>query len=277
MGLRQRLPQEPPDPLDSSSAPPPVTGERAPIGVPSGYTIPTPQSRTYSYDESGRIVPVPSTTLVDKPPTYFDGDDWVPSSYSAVEIFQLQTALAKVGLLRGTWSGGYWDDATRKAYRELLGMANSKGSDADPLLNDMLAQVQELGSALFTIDENGNIVMTRTGEGTETRAPLVTRTTDPASLRNVFRRSVIELLGEGWSEDQINKMVAAYNSMEVERQTAAYNAQPTGGTVQDIPTPEAFIESEVQEQDPTGVQANQALGFASDFMQLAGSTAWGVG
>lgn len=270
MGLRQRLQTEPPDPLDDATAPPPVTGTRQPIGVPADYSIPVPITNPVQIREMGGGVTM-------QRPAYWDGDEWIPSSFSAMEIFQLQSALARVGLLRGTWSGGYWDDASRKAYRELLGMANARGSrNADQLLNEMLTQTQELGGALFTIDENGNIVMTR-GEGTETRAPLVTRTTDPASLRSVFRRSVIELLGEGWSEDQINDMVAAYNSMEVSRQKAAYDAQLTGGSVMDIPSPESFIEAKVQEMDPTGVQANTALNLASDFMSLAGSPAWGVG
>lgn len=271
MPRRQRFQSEPPDPIDTSAPPPPVTGEGPqPIGVPQGYTVPVPVTNPVQLREGSG-----GSTI--QRPTYFDGDDWLPSSYSAVEIFQMQTALAKVGLLRGTWSGGYWDDSTRKAYRELLGMANARGSrNADTLLNEMLTQSQELGGALFTVDENGNVVMTRPGSQDQ-RAPLVTRTTDPAALRNVFRRSVIELLGEGWSEDQINGMVKSYNDMEVQRQTAAYNAQETGGSIQDIPSPESFIESQVQAKDPIGVQANEALGFASDFMQLASSTAWGVG
>lgn len=281
------MPRRQTDPVDSGGPPPPTdaSDQPRPIGVPDDYLAPVARHRDTTMDESSARFrqaqsgahPFAPPSLGSQAPTYFDGDEWIPASYSANEIFNMQTALAKVGLLRGNWSGGYWDTPTMSAYRELLGMANASGvTDADQLLSRMLSQVQDMGgTGLFTVDENGNVVLAR-DEG-PTRAPLVTRTTDPAALKSVFRRSVIELLGEGWDENQIDQMVSAYNSLEVQRQKEAYDMELTGGSLVDIPSPEAFAEQQVQEQDPEGKQAYESLGFARDFMQLASNTAWGVG
>lgn len=276
------------DPI-SGGPPPPTSDSSQPIGVPSTvrvdgkdvpYTAPVlryPDTTLYESQAGFRNNRWPGPTLGQQAPTYYEGDEWVPASFTADRIFQLQSSLARVGLLRGNWSGGYWDDPTRKAYKELLGMANAGGyTDADSLLNYMTQQVPKGSTGLFTVDENGNVVMTREGGG-DTRAPLVTRTTDPATLRQVFRRSTIELLGEGWSPDQIDQMVHAYNSMEVQRQKQAYDLQETGGTFSDIPTPEQYAESYIQDKDPEGAAAYQGLGFATEFMKLASAPAWGVG
>src|SRR5687768_9461791 len=271
------MPRYQTDPL--GDAPPPPLGtsdEPGPIGVPKDYLAPTVKSRTYSYDDEDRLnTSVPSSYLGSQAPTYYDGDEWIPAAYSAADIFAMQSALAKVGLLRGSWSGGYWDTPTMNAYKELLGMANASGAtDADQLLSRMVSQAGDT-SGLFTVDENGNVVMVR--DESQTRAPLVTRTTDPAALKSLFRRAVIELRGEGWDDDKLNQMVSAYNSLEVERQTAAYNTEVTGGSVVDIPSPELFAESYAREQDPEGVQSQQFLDVANQFMEFAGNTAWGVG
>lgn len=281
------MPRRQTDPIDSGGPPPPTdsSGQPKPIGVPDEYLAPVARqpdttlretTAGFANAQSGRR-PFPGPSLGTQAPTYYDGDEWIPASYSANEIFNMQTALAKVGLLRGNWSGGYWDTPTMSAYRELLGMANASGvTDADQLLSRMLSQVQEMGgTGLFTVDENGNVVLAR--EEGATRAPLVTRTTDPAALKQVFRRSVIELLGEGWDENQLDQMVSAYNSLEVQRQKEAYDMELTGGSIVDIPSPEMFAEQQITEKDPAGAQAYESLGFARDFMSLASNTAWGVG
>ena len=279
------MPRRQSDPIDSGGPPPPSTSTtKGPIGVPDDYMAPIAVSPDSTLRESAAgfanaqsgARPFAGPSLGSQAPTYFDGDEWIPASYSANEIFQMQEALAKVGLLRGNWSGGYWDTPTMSAYKELLGMANASGmTDADQLLGRMLSQVNDMGgTGLFTVDENGNVVLARSENQ---RAPLVTRTTDPAALKSVFRRSVIELLGEGWDENQLDQMVSAYNSLEVARQKQAYDMELTGGSVVDIPSPEAFAETQVQEKDPEGQQAYESLGFARDFMQLASNTAWGVG
>lgn len=279
MAIRQD--SGPGDPLDD--APPPATtsgsGTPSPIGVPE-----------YMYDENGKVVPYRTSTykhdpepyssygaFYDVPPKYFDGDEYIPTNYPSTNIFQLQQALARVGLLTGTFTKNVWDKASQAAYRELLGMSNRSGLTADQMLAELLATAGDDKGVRFTVDEFGNIVPA--GAAGSEVPPLVTRTTDPAALRSTFRRAVIEMLGEGWSTEQINNMVKAYNSLEVQKQTEVYNlgVNQQAGSVTDIPTPEQFVESQVLQKDPIGVQSHEALGFTQEFMDVASSPAWGIG
>jgi hypothetical protein len=270
------------DPL-SEAGPPPGNDSNTsssgpqPIGVPEEYTTPRTTYFEDPYDE--KFHRQAKSFQRDVKPRYFDGDEYIPANWPSTNIWEIQQALAKVGMLTGTFQRNVWDQATRNAYKELLGIANATGQTADRALTELLS-TSDLGedSGQWTVDEFGNIVRAGAGEGPP---PLVTRTTDPGALRTTFRRAVIELLGEGWSQDKINNMVAAYNQMEVQRQTEAYNEQygvgvEAGGTVTDIPTPEEFVTSQVTEQDPAGMQANEGLGFIDQFMDVASRPAWGI-
>lgn len=283
----------PGDPIGSSPPPPTgssSSGKPAPIGVPATmydkdgkivpYTVPGVGHKIG--DEKGNTTPYNTqsfnyTTQV--APRYFDGDEYIPANYPATNIWQIQQALAKIGLLTGTFTRNTWDNTTRNAYKELLGLANAQGLSVEQTLNELLAtssgQGESGGGGQFTVDANGNVVPV----GGSEVPPLVTRKSDPAALRSTFRRAVIEMLGEGWSQADIDKMVAAYNQVEVAKQTEAYNMELSGqaGSITDMPTPEEFVQQEVLKKDPVGVQTEEALGFTQEFMDLASSPAWGLG
>lgn len=221
------------------SAPPGVgqttTGEPGPIGVNKGYKYPgyvgRPSERQFTPDPRG-LDPYKDPNRT----TYYDGDEYIPANWGADQIWQLQQAMAKIGLLTGSFTRNTWDSNTRNAYRELLGLANAQGVDANRALTGLLQEAGGQDEAnRYSVDEFGNVIASG---GAAVRAPLITRTTDPAALRSTFRKAVIEMLGEGWSQEEINKMVAAYNGVEIQRQTQAYNMDLTGGNVTDIPTPE---------------------------------------
>lgn len=276
------------DPIKGPGPPAPLSQQDSgpsPLGVPKGYTIPRTgrhaqgadaaerqgRAGTYQYDQG--LDPYDSPTRR----TYYTGDEMIPANWPAPQIWQLQQALAKVGLLTGTFTRHTWDNASQNAYAALLSLANAQGIDADRALMDLLNSAgAEEGGQRYKTDEFGNVVPVGTGQEP---APLVTRTTDPAQLRQTFRRAVIEMLGEGWSTAEIDKMVAAYNGVEVSRQTQAYNMDLAGegGSITSIPSPEAFIQQQVLEKDPVGVQTEEALGFTSQFMDTINSPAWGVG
>lgn len=266
------------DPLDDDAPIVPSDSDSdkpSPIGVPKDYSV----SRQFSgREEAGdiRFRRPPSSYNADVTPTYFDGDEYIPANYPTTAIWQLQQALARVGLLRGSFTRGNWDPTTRNAYKELLALANAQGTDVNRAMQDLLSTSSSGDdSNRFTVDDQGNIVP---AGGEPLRAPLVTQTSDPAALRRTFRRAVIEMLGEGWSTDKINQMVAAYNGVEVASQTQLYNMEGAGvaGSIQAPPSPEEFIASQVEAQDPTGVQSNEMLGFTQEFMDLASAPAWGV-
>lgn len=266
------------DPL--SDDPPPVGGsddddEKNPIGVPDDYSVPR---RQYGREEMGdiRFRRQPQSWVTNVGPVYFDGDEYIPANWTSNQIWMMQQALANVGLLSGTFTRNVWDDTTRNAYKQLLGLANAQGLDVDRTLQELLATAGSEEGARWKVDENGNVVP---AGGSAAPPPLVKRHTDPTTLRSTFRKAVIEMLGEGWSQEDINKMVQAYHGVESQRQEQAYNMEIAGkaGTITDIPSPEAFVEDYVTKKDPMGVQTQDALGFSQEFMDLASSTAWGVG
>lgn len=261
------------DPL--SGDPPPVSSSASgqgpsPIGVPREYQVPRPSGHTW--DEHGFAFLQPVDPYDDpERTTYYDGDEYIPSNYPAAQIWTLQQALAKVGLLTGSFTRNTWDNTTRIAYKELLAIANAQGLSADQALQELLATGGIEGGGQFTVDSKGNIIPI---DSTSSRAPLVVRKTDPAALRQLFRRSVIDMLGEGWSQEDIDKLVASYHKVEEMKQHEAYALAETGGTAIDQPSPEAFIQAEVLKRDPVGVQSQEALGFVDEFMNLANSPAW---
>lgn len=273
MGLYQ-------DPLSPTPPPLPDAEDEGPkpIGVPRDYVI---KRRTTGREEMGdiRFRGGGPDYLSSITPIYFDGAEYLPANWPASQIWSLQQYLAKVGLLTGTFTRNVFDPATMDAYKELLALSNAKGANADQTLQEMLsAAMSEEGddqNGQWTVDENGNVV--RVGGSGSGRAPLTIRTTDPASLRRAFRRAVIDTLGEGWTQEQINQMVGAYNQIETSKQQQAYGMAETGGTISDIPSPEDFIATEIEKRDPAGVQEHEALGFVNEFASLASSPAWGVG
>jgi len=124
-----------------------------------------------------------------------------------------------------------------------------------------------------------------------TPPPLELKTTNKKDLARVFSKSVRELLGEGWSQAQINQAVEAYNQVEISAQKDAYNAQiardkaewyggaPATGTIEpgkamssvSIESPETFLEDLAKEKDPGGFQATQvAEDYAPAFFEALG-------
>lgn len=268
------------DPLDMGDVPlPPDPSTAGPIGVPSDYetrpyTDYTPQQRDiaagYGYEPPVRGKPTSVATGKggDGAWPYYDGDEYFPGQLSPQSIAALQRQMAQLGLLapNARFRLGVWDAASQKAYRTLLAYANQQGMSYKQALNHM-----EATGANFTVDEFGNIIPM----GESGQEPLPTRTTNPEELKLVFRRAVIDTLGQGWDTAKIDQMVRSYNDMEVKQQQAAYDAEMTGGNVVSIPSPEAFAVTQAQTQDPAAAQGEEMLGFMNDFLALSNDPQWG--
>lgn len=258
--------QQEDDPLDVGEIPlpPDLTGP-VPIGVPPGYKStkvlrPAPRRPGEVTGEAGGyVVPVR--------PQYFEGDELMPSQMSPDRIADLQREMVAAGMIRpgARISMGVWDDASVDGYYRLLAYANRGGMTWMAALNKIKAS----GAGFFEVDEQGNLVPV----GEEAADQIPTRTTPPEELRQTFRRAVIDTLGQGWSEDQINSMVSAYNSMEIERQREAISAEGTSRNVVGVPSPEAFIVEQATQTDPGRAQAEQGLDYMNQFMALVGR--WG--
>jgi hypothetical protein len=213
---------------------------------------------------------------------YFDGDQYMPRKFSPAQIWELQQILAQMGLLTGSFQREIWDEPTANAYAGVLAYANQQGLTEQQALMRM-GQDGGAGTtgSRYRVDENGKLVPIGEEAGREV-PPLVTRTTDPKVVQAVFRKAAIELLGQGWSREQITGMQQAYTQMEEQRQRDLYEAQiresgtPQAGSVVDIPSPEAFAETYITEKAPEDKQEYEAMRYASEAAQLLGSTAWGI-
>lgn len=255
---------------------------RKPIGVPEDYTSPFTRGGNYSargaevWAEAGR----PHGSIGARPPMYWEGDEYAPGRLSPDAIADLQANLASAGLLTDRFRYGVFDEATRNAYAQLLGEANSAGVPFRELLAQRQQSITMGGDTGMGFDENGNPIM-----APYQAPPLEIKTTNKDDLRRAFRTSIIDTIGEGWSQAQINEMVDAYNWQEIKVQKDAYDQitalerseyegtrDPAGGemiTEVSVPDPNTFLEQEMIRRDPQGYQAGRVVqDFVPAFMQM---------
>jgi len=278
------------------------SGAPKPLGVPEGYTVPSVRDMSGMSARAAEGWAAGSGghgSIQARGPRYFEGDEWKPAALSPAGIGSLQEHLAASGLLSGRWRYGIWDDNTADAYKAVLTEANAMGLTADAVIR-LRGQSESFGSSgedgsggsgggggsggSWQYDENGNPVFVPDPEDVYTPPPLEIKTTNKDDLRAVFRRSIIDTLGQGWSQAQINELVDAYNWQEIKVQQDAYNRQVEiaradfegtragqGGEVistVDMASPENFLEQELIRRDPEGYKAGQLVNNAIPaFMQ----------
>lgn len=252
-------------------------------GMPADYRV----ERTYRDPSSG----YKETYTVRREPRYEKGEEGHPANEGFDAIVQRQQSLVMAGYLDVTddFRWGAWDETTRDAYRDLLEDANWAGISAQQQLHRAASAVgtQEVpeGSGPGHWEPDPETGEMRWVEDPFVPPPLDLRTTHPADLRRVFRRAVIETLGEGWDEARINELVDAYNWEEIRLQVDAYTQEtdrlrqewmgeePETEMIHEViaPSPEAFVEEELRERDPEGVQAGRiATEFAPAFFESLG-------
>lgn len=259
----------PPAPDASGSRP-----ERIPIGMPEEFAEGIPQRSRVAIErrDNGWEYPMNVQRPERRPVRYFLGDEMEPMTWGDRErVERLQRQLVDLGLL-DSYIPGYWDQNGANAYMHVLAYANQWDMSAEQALIQLPARVE---------DELAQ-------QGRET-PPLTVRLTPADDLRQLFRRATTELTGMGWSRSEVDAAIRAYHDVERSRQQAEYemtysgSRDPeedfygTGGELEGPPSPEAFIEARVMEQDPEGMQAHQMLGLAQETLQFIGSPAYGAG
>lgn len=170
---------------------------------------------------------------------YVSSDQWLPVNETSTTIAQLQLSLADAGLLDLSDLDhedlGYYDDATRNAYRDLLTRANAMGTTWDDALGRLRA----------------NPVPARKPKGESAQLPVVTH---PDDLKAIFRAGARRASGTGKIDDaELDDMVKAFQSMQVQSQ------KQTTGTVVRPPDPEVFADTEAKRLDPVGYDAHKFL------------------
>lgn len=260
------------------------------VGVPDDYTAVRPMQENPHYYPSGFSYTTgrygagaaPSEQgRYEQKPRYRDGDEWKPANLPGgpEAIAELQRQLVNAGYLSGRFQLGRWDPPSVAAYKDLLSEANASGLDAEtalrrfgtgPVLNAGRGGGGSGGGGvgggqIVGFDENGNPIY-----APFQAPPLELKTTNKDDLRRVFRQAVIDKLGEGWDQAKINELVDAYNWKEIQVQKGAYDQQvaamradyegtqgPDVISSVDVPSPETFLDTQLQERDPVGYQAGQ--------------------
>lgn len=264
-------PGEAPKPTDSQGNVPAPN----PIGVPYAVPVIDPTTGTAAVGPDGTPIYKPFTAsvpgghwydhvtgaTVEVPPRYFSGAEWLPGSLPPDKIAALQKGMVQAGLLKpGQAQLGIWDPASVNAYQNLLAFANSSGLDAQTALMRWQS------------------AHTQTGDTGTPHQPLVVQLTNPDDLKQVFRKAVIDTLGQGWTSDQLDQMVNTYQGMQRSAQEQQYQMTGSGsstdpgqgGTITAPPDPTTFATQQAQQQNPNLAQEHSALGFVDQFKQLVG-------
>lgn len=258
-----------------------TSGERGPLGVPDNYRVdvpamggPTDINGNPLYGRERETYGVGNENTRSQGPRYMEGDEWRPGGWGPERIADLQRMLTIAGLLnpKESITLGALDATTRNAYRALLEQANALGMDWQTAVAH-LAQTTAAGGGPGHIDP-------ATGEWVPDQSagfvapPLELRLPNRDDVVAVLRQGVIDQLGEGWTQEQLGELADAYIAQVRGVQTDAYNQQVAiergefegtrgaGGeviTTTEAPSPETFLESELQRRDPEGLQAGQLI------------------
>lgn len=266
-------------------------GPPAPLGgVPEGYIAnrPVRPSGGSQIARGERFLDSsfdPNATSINVSARYREGDQYGIYSMTPDEIAAMQRGLVRAGLLdpddiqafgyvgpagtRGTGDATYW------AYTSLLEFANQAGYST---ASEALRALQTHG---YGTGPGGTIGGARSGGGGGGGLPA--RVSNADDLRRVFRASVIDTLGEGWTESQIDAMVQTYQAMErgqvaqaeqmaldAARQSEATGEFVSSGTLEELPDPATFAADQARQRDPAGAQARDFLGVANQFYSLLG-------
>ena len=228
--------------------------ERPPIGVPEGYSATGKRPAVkiggrFGKKIAGKGVPQVTTQI---PPRYFDGDELGPAGLSPTDIARIQADLVAAGLLKGKYRKGFWDANSQKAYAQALGYANQSGRSVKAALAELKTHPEAAGED-------------------EERPPLVIKTTSPDDLRGVFRDTSRKLLGRQLAPQELDQFIAAYNQVETQKQQEAYNLDPTGGKMADIPTASSYVEERVRREKPGEFMAHEEVQQYEQFLQLLGA------
>lgn len=149
-------------------------------------------------------------------------------------IESYQGAFYDLGLLK-KFTPGKMDKATRQLFKDLITTANQEGKR----WQDVFMETLETGTVGYVDD----------GPSQE-RAPFVAELDDPISLREAFQRVAADIYGGDLPDSEVNAMVDAYRSIQMERQKAYYDTQEVGGTADVEPDPGAFAAERIKAAHP---------------------------
>lgn len=199
-----------------------------------------------------------------KAPRYYNGaqllpllEDWTPQ-----DTWKLQQQLIGAGVLDDDFRQGVWDPKSQAAFSEILGYANSSGTDWREAMNKYNA-----GTAMTIDPKTGQPVKrTTTKKG---QAPLVLKYTNPDDLAEVANNVAQKRLGRTFSQDELNRFVTSYHGTEAGAQTGAYNAGVgAGGGITEAPAPDTAALTYARKIDPVASTAMNIIPLIEGVNQL---------
>jgi len=132
-------------------------------------------------------------------PRYFERDADLLSRYSRDQVADIQAKMQKAGLLGNKYRIGVPDSATKKAWVELLGLANNTNVDWTTALKTAVAQP--------------------VGAGGATKLP--PKVSNPADIAKVVQQVAGRVLGRDVEQQFIDGIVRQIQSSQVQSQTGA--------------------------------------------------------
>lgn len=226
--------------------------------------IPNPANAGFGQAQGPDGTPVylrPSGALA-----YLEGDAAVQvTNMSTTELKKIQQVMSASGLLTGNVQYGMPDSPTIRAYEQVLMLSNRL--DVSPMV-----VLGRLGSSArdMMLAEMEKAAAEQRSSG-PTRAPFVAQVSNPEELSQFFREAVVERLGSLPEGLDLDTLVDAYQAVQRNAQAAAYNAAPSGGTVEQAMSPDAFVQSQLEEQAPQQLQSNDVVERAGQLFNMLGS------
>lgn len=210
------------------------------IGFPAGKTS---------------LVGVAPGTVEHAQPLYGEGSQLLPvlSNATPQDIEKLQQRLIDAGLLDTDYRRGVWDPPSQQAFTQVLGLANASGTAWQDALKNY-----EDGTPM-TWDAKTNSYVKGTAGTARTRAPLVTRYTNPDDLATAAQEVATSKLGRSFTPEELQRFVNAYHSTEGSSQASAHGAGASGGGYTDAPSVQTAADTFAKQADPTAYNAEQFL------------------
>lgn len=177
-------------------------------------------------------------------PQYFEGDEYNISALDPVDIRDLQTKLLKGGFFLGDRPTiGTVGPETIKAYYRALEQANLNFTDVDTVINNA-QKVPYSGGAGGSLPKY--------------------RITSSSDLAAVFDRASQSVLGRTLDQEEVNKLVKAYQGVEV---GALKNRQQVSAQA---PQAQTFGVEQIENQNEDEAMAYKFSQYAQAFEQLLG-------
>lgn len=191
---------------------------------------------------------------------YATGSQMLPviQNWSSTDIATMQKRMSDSGLLANTdYQGGVWDDPSQRAFAEVLGMANNMGRPWQDAMSSY-----ENGTAMIWDSKSNSYVKAAAGTA-RTKAPVITRFTNPDDLATAAQEVATAKIGRTFTPAELQHFVAAYHSTEgVVAANQAAVSGVTGGSYTDAPSAATAAETFAKQTDPTGFAGEQFLAMA---------------